>query len=59
MTKRLIYASSLSEVSVANDKVTTPVPGVVYCEETDLVYFNNVVLPQGGSPVNVPTDTVK
>ena len=56
MTKRLIYTSSLSEVSVANDKVTTPVPGVVYCEETDLVYFNNAILPQGRTPGPEPVD---
>lgn len=50
MDRRLIKAQALSEIAVNNEKLTTPVAGVAYCVETDKVYFNNAVLPQGGSP---------
>ena len=51
MDRRLIKAHALSEIAVNNEKLTTPVAGVAYCVETDKVYFNNAVLPQGGGPV--------
>lgn len=54
MTKRLIKSVNvtgegftLSNGGCPNSgKVTNPNPGVVYVQETDHVYFNNVCLPQ-------------
>ena len=50
MTKRFVKDQS-SNLTLNNNKLMDPKPGVAYAPDTDLVYFNNVVLPQGGGPV--------
>ena len=53
MTKRLIKSLS-DDLMLNNDRLMDPKPGVAYAPDTDLVYFNNVVLPQrGGSPIEI------
>lgn len=47
MTKRFVKDQS-ANLTLNNDKLMDPKPGVAYAPDTDLVYFNNVVLPQGG-----------
>ena len=51
MTRRLIKSNQQSgeDFSISNaGLVTSPKPGVVYNPDEDLVFFNNVVLPQHG-----------
>ena len=50
MTKRFVKDQS-ANLTLNNGKLMDPKPGVAYAPDTDLVYFNNVVLPQGGGPV--------
>jgi hypothetical protein len=48
--KTLVRKDRLADTgcTIVNDLIKTPIPCVSYVEETDLVYFNNVVLGQGG-----------
>ena len=52
MTKRFVKDQS-SNLTLNNNKLMDPKPGVAYAPDTDLVYFNNVVLPQGGGTPEV------
>ena len=47
---RLIWKENLDS-NIVNDLLVRPNAGVAYVQATDKVYFNNVVLPQGGGPV--------
>lgn len=43
INKRLVWKQTPDE-NIANNKLTTPNPGVAYVVSTNKVYFNNVVL---------------
>lgn len=51
INKRLILKENVDSDIRSNDTLRSPEPGVAYVYETDKVYFNNAVLPQGGGPV--------
>ena len=54
INKRLILKENVDSDIRSNDTLRSPEPGVAYVYETDKVYFNNAVLPQGGGgPVEV------
>ena len=46
--QKLVWKENLDS-NIVNDLLVRPNAGVAYVQETDKVYFNNVVLPQGGS----------
>lgn len=46
---RLVLKENL-DTNIVNDLLVRPNAGVAYVQETDKVYFNNVVLPQGRHP---------
>lgn len=49
MEKRFEYKETLDS-AITNGRLTKPNPGVAYVQETDMVYFNNVVLPNRIKP---------
>lgn len=59
MTQRFAKAENLAELAekgfiVKNDLLKTNAPSVAYCTSegrNGKVYFNNVVLPEGGGPI--------
>lgn len=55
INKRLVWKQTPDE-NIANNKLTTPNPGVAYVVSTDKVYFNNVVLG-GNEPGPAEFDT--
>lgn len=46
INKKLLKKETLDS-TISGNKVTEPHPGVVYVLETDKLYVNNVVIPQG------------
>ena len=47
--QRLVLKENLDSNIRSNDTLMSPEPGVAYVRETEKVYFNRAVLPQGGS----------
>ena len=49
INRKLILKENVDSDIRRNDTLMSPDPGVAYVRETEKVYFNRAVLPQGGS----------
>lgn len=50
INRKLILKESVDSDIRSNDTLMSPDPGVAYVRETEKVYFNRAVLPQGRHP---------
>ena len=59
INRKLILKESVDGNIRSNDTLISPEPGVAYVRQTEKVYFNRAVLPQGGQPeISAPLDVL-